>query len=480
MTDTLTTLSADITPLEDNRVRLAVAVPEDVVRRCTQETIRGLAKNMRIPGFRPGKAPGNVIIQRLGKEYVAQKTVEDHMGHWYSDALDAGGVDPIDEPEIDFDGPPESGPLTFTATVQVRPKATLGEYKALEVGKAEPAVDEEAVTAEIERLREQASRLEVVERPAAAGDFLTIDFEGKADGVAVENGSGRDYLLEIGGPGVIAGFDEHLIGKSTDETIEFPITYADDDQRPALAGQTVNYSVTIKRVQQKVLPPLDDTLATQVSEFDTLAELEADLRQRSLEKSTEEAEENYRRVVLDSVTKEATVEVPEVMIRRRVNEILHETSHRLPKGISLEDYIRVLGKTPEQIVEELKPDAEMSIRRELVVEAVAEAEGIVITDEDVEEQIRKDAEDADRDAEVLIADVRKHKAFETIRADMARARTVTFLVESAVPISVEQAQAREKLWTPESKEPDVEAAKLWTPGDPEPESKPPARGKKTT
>jgi trigger factor len=245
-------------------------------------------------------------------------------------------------------------------------------------------------------------------------------------------------------------------------------------------GKTIEYTVTVKRVQQKVLPPLDDALATQVSEFDTFAELEADIRGRALEKSREEAEENYRRVVLDSVSKEATVEVPDVMVRRRVNEILHETSHRLPKGITLEDYIRVLGKTPEGIVEELKPDAEMSIRRELVVEAVAEAEKIEVTDDEVEAQIRIDAEGAGRDGDQLIAEVRRQKAFETIRADMTRARTVTFLVESAVPISIEQAKAREKLWTPESKEDDVEAAKLWTPGDPEPEPKPPPRSKKTT
>lgn len=474
-------LSTEVTSLENNRVRLSVAVPEELVRRCTQETIRGLARNMRVPGFRPGKAPGNVVIQRLGKEYVAQKTVEDHMGHWYSDALDAGGVDPIDEPEIDFDGPPEAGPLTFTATVQVRPKATLGEYKGIEVGKAEPAVPAGAVETELERLREQASRLEAVERAVATGDFVTIDFDGRADGKPVENGSARDYLLEVGGRGVMPGFDEHILGLEAGGSVTFPVAYAEDDQRPALAGRTVEYTVTVKRVQQKVLPPLDDALATQVSEFDTIGELEADIRQRALDTATAGAEELYRRTVLDAVTKGATVDVPEVMVRRRVNEILHETAHRLPKGVTLEDYIRVLGKTPEQIVEELQPDAEMSIRRELVVEAVAEAEGFAVADEDVEAQIRGDAEASGQEADRLLAEVRRQGAFETIRADMLRARTVTFLVDSAVPISVEQAQAKEKLWTPESKEPEVEAAKLWTPGDPEPEPKPKSkpRSKKT-
>jgi len=475
-------LSTEVTPLENNRVRLSVAVPEDLVRRCTQETIRGLARNMRVPGFRPGKAPGNVVVQRLGKEYVAQKTVEDHMSHWYSDALDAGGIDPIDEPEIDFEGPPESGPLTFTATVQVRPKATLGDYKGIEVGKGEPAVPEGAVDTEIARLREQASRLEAVERPAATGDFVTIDFDGRVGGTAVENGSGRDYLLEIGGRGVMPGFDQHIVGLEAGGSVTFAVEYSEEDQRPALAGKTVEYAVTVKRVQQKVLPPLDDALAAQVSEFDTIGELEADIRRRALDAATADVEELYRRTVLDAVTNAATVDTPEIMVRRRVNEILHETAHRLPKGVTLEAYIQVLGKTPEQIVEELQPDAEMSIRRELVVEAVAEAEGIVVTDEDVEAQIRGDAEASDQEPERLLAEVRRQGAFETIRADIVRARTVTFLVDAAVPISIEQAQAKEKLWTPESKEPQVEAAKLWKPGDPEPEPKPKPkpRSKKTT
>jgi trigger factor len=473
-------LSTEVTPLENDRVRLDVAVPEDVVRRCRQETIRELARNMRIPGFRPGKAPGNVVVQRLGKEYVAQKTVEDHFGHWYSDALDVGGVEPIDEPEIDFEGPPETGPLTFTATVRVRPKAALGAYRGLEVGKAEAEVPEGAVDAELERLREQAARLQPVDRAAATGDFVTIDFEGRIDGSAVPNGSGRDYLVEVGGRGLMPGFDERIVGLRVGESVTFPVEYPADDQRPALAGKTVEYTIAVKRVQEKVLPPLDDELAAQVSEFDTLDELKADVHKRVLEAVQAQVDEQFRRTVIDAVAREASVDVPEVMVQRRVNEILHETAHRLPRGVTLEAYIQATGKTPQQVVDELAPDAEMSIRRELVVEAVAEAEGIEVTDEEVEAQIRADAEAAERSGDDLLAEVRRQGAFETIRKDMARARSVSLLVESAVPISIEQAKAREKLWTPDSKEQEAEAAKLWTPGQPEPASKPRTRSRKTT
>jgi len=459
-------LTTEVTPLADDRVRLEVAVSEDEVRRRVDAVVRELARSVRIPGFRPGKAPANVVVQRLGREYVMQKMVEDSLGDWYAEAVAATGVEPIDDPEVDVAGPPDGGELTFTATVRTRPKARLGTYKGLEVGKEEPMVPEGAVEAELERLREQAARLRPVDRPAQRGDFVTIDFEGRVGGRRVPNGSGRDYLIEIGGRGLVPGFDERLIGLSAGESATFTIDYPAGDQRSELAGKSVEYAVTVKRVQEKVLPELDDELAAQVSEFDTLGELRADIYRRLQEAAQAQVDELFRRAVIDAVAREATVEVPEVMVRRRVGEILHETAHRLPRGISLEAYIRATGKTPEQVVQELSPDAEMSIRRELAVEAVAEAEGIVVTDAEVEDQIRADAEAAGRDPEELLAEARRQNAFEAIRKDMVRSRAVRLLVESAVPIPMEQAKAREKLWTPESTEPEVAAAKLWTPGQP--------------
>ncbi|MEW6583493.1 MAG: trigger factor [Actinomycetota bacterium] len=473
MTNALTT---EITPLENDRVRLDVAVAEDEVRRRTDATIREIARNVRIPGFRPGKAPANVIVQRMGRDYVLQKMVEDSLGRWYAQAVEDTGIDPIDDPEVDFDGPPESGDLTFTATVRTRPKATLGTYKGIEVGREEVVVEEAAVDAEIERLREQVARLQPVERAAAQGDFVTIDFTGAIDGTPVPNGSGRDYLIEIGGRGLMPGFDERVVGLAGGETTAFTVDYPEDDQRPALAGKSVEYTVTVKQVQEKVLPPLDDELAPQISEFDTLAELRADVESRLRTAVEARVNELFRRAVIDAVAREATVEVPDVMVQRRVSDILHETMHRLPRGLTLEAYIQAIGKTPQQVVEELTPDATMSIRRELAVEAVAEAEGIEVSDEDLEAQVRTDAEAAGRDADELLAQVASQGAKEQLRKDLVRERAMTFLVESAVPITMEQAAAREKLWTPESKDPEAATPKLWTPGQPEP---PPATRKST-
>ena len=467
MTSTLTT---EVTPLENDRVRLDVTVPESEVRRRTDATIRDIAKKARIPGFRPGKVPANVVVQRFGKDHVLSRMVEDSLGRWYAEAVEKGGVDPIEDPEVDFDGPPESGDLTFTATVRVRPKATLGAYKGLEVGRREVEVPEGAVDAEVERLREQAARLQPVERAAAHGDFATIDFEGRVDGKPIPNGAGRDYLIEIGGRGLMPGFDQKVLGLAAGEETSFTVDYPAEDERPALAGTSVTYTVTVKRVQEKVLPPLDDALAAQVSEFDTLDELRADIFERARTAVEAEVEESFRRTVLDAVTREVTVEVPEVMVRRRVSEILHDTAHRLPKGVTLDTYFRATGRTPEQVVEELTPDAEMSIRRELAVEAVAEAESIAVSDEELLRQVREDAEKAGRDADELLARVRESDVMETLRRDMVRDRAMRLLVDAAVPITVEQAKAKEKLWTPETKEQGAgaEPAKLWTPGQPEP------------
>lgn len=469
----MSTLTTEVTSLEDDRVRLAVAVPEDEVRRRTDATIREIARNVRIPGFRPGKAPANVIVQRMGREYVLQKMVEDSLGRWYAQAVSDTGIDPIEDPDVDFEGPPEAGDLTFTATVRTRPKAKLGTYKGVEVGKEEAVVEEGAVQAELDRLLEQAARLQPTEREAAAGDFVTIDFDGEIDGKRIPNGSGRDYLIEIGGSGLMPGFDEKVIGLAAGGSTSFDVDYPEEDQRPALAGKSVRYTVTVKQVQEKVLPPLDDDVASQISEFDTIAELRADIEERLQKAAESRVDELFRRAVIDMVTREITVEVPEVMIQRRVSDVLHETMHRLPKGVTLEAYIQAMGKTPQQVVKELEPDAEISIRRELAVEAVAEAEGITVTDEEIEEQVRADAEESGRDADELLEAVRSQGAWETLRKDIVRDRAMNLLVENAVPISMEQAAAREKLWTPETdKEPGVEAAKLWTPGDPEPPAKP--------
>ena len=470
-------LTAEVTPLEENRVRLDVAVPGDEVQKRMERAIRQLGREVRVPGFRPGKAPAEVIVQRVGRDAVVQEMLKGSLGEWYSEAVAETGLKPIDDPDLDLEDVPESGDLTFQATVQVRPTATLGDYGGLEVGKADPQVPEGALDEQIEALRDRAARLQPVERAAQEGDYVVIDFDGTMDGKRQRNATQRDYLVEIGGGRLVPEFDQRLRGLSAGETVEFPVAYSDTDGRAELQGRTVDYTVTVKAVQEKVLPEVDDELAIGVSEFDTLEELRADIQQRLDESAQQQADELFRRMVIDAVVEKSSVDVPQIMIDRRVGTILQQTASQLPEGVSFEQYVAATGRTLEQIVEELRPDAEMAVRRELVVEAVADAEGIEVTDEEMEEQVRTDAEATGRAADRLLHELQHHGGWDALRQDMRIQKAVTSLIEGTTAIPMAQAEAREKLWTPEDDRKKVAAkaepagkpapaGKLWTPGDP--------------
>ena len=468
-------LTAEVTPLEANRVRLQVAVPQDEVRKEMDRAIRQVGREVRVPGFRPGKAPPEVVVQRVGRDAIVQEMLKGALGSWYAAAVAEAGVSPIDDPELDLEEVPEEGDLTFTATVDVKPKAALGRYKGMEVGKADPEIPEGALEQQLERLREQAGRLTPVDRPAREGDFLVIDFDGTSEGRRVRQATARDQVVQLGRGRLVPEFERALTGRSTRETVTLTVAYDQSDQRDELRGRTVEYTVTVKAVQERELPPLDDELAVGVSEFDTLDELKADIVRRLGEAAQAQVDELFRRMVIDAVTENATVEVPRVMVDRRVGTILAQTAQQLPEGISFEDYLAATGRTLQEVVEELRPDAEMALRRELVVEAVAEAEAIEVTDEEVEEQVRRDAEATGRAPERLLHDLREHgDGFEALREDLRLRKAVDLLIAETTAIPMEQAEAREKLWTPDdarraaaqAEGKPAPAGKLWTPGDP--------------
>jgi trigger factor len=477
-------LTTEVTPLEKNRVQLDVAVPEEEVRQRIQRTIRQLGREVRVPGFRPGKAPPEVVVQRLGMDTVVQEMLKSALGDWYAAAVEESGVQPIDDPDLDLEDVPEEGDLTFRATVQTRPTAQLGDWKGQEVGRADIEIPEGTVEAQVEALRTRAARLEPVERAAETGDSLVIDFDGTIDGRKLRSATARDYVVELGGGTLVPAFEQALTGRSAGESVTFPVTYADDDGRDELRGRTVDYTVTVKAVQQKVVPEMTDDLALEVSGLDTVAELHEDIAGRVREAAEARADELFRRMAIDAVVAKATVDVPDVMVDRRIATILRETAGRLPEGVTLEQYVTAGGRTIDDVVAELRPDAEMAVRRELVVEAVAESEGITVTDEEVEEQVRADAEATGRPADRLLKELHKVGGFEALREDMRLRRAVDAIVENTTAIPMEIAEAREKIWTPENAgtpvapptpagprrgaagPPPAEPGKLWTPGQP--------------
>ncbi len=278
----------------------------------------------------------------------------------------------------------------------------------------------------------------------------------------MRDAAARDYVVELGADKLVAGFDEKLVGLPPGESTTFSITYSKADQRAQLRGTQVDYTVKVKQVFELTPPDLDDGFVPEISEFATLDELRGEIEERYQEQAEAAAEEMFRRRVIDEVVKNSEIKVPPEMRSERIQEMLREGQSRLPEGITLEQYVTSRGQSMDQLVSELAPEAEMSVARELIVEAIVEAEGIEVSDDEVATQIREDAESGGKDPDELAAEVDRLNGRDKLREDIALRRAVDVLVEEAVPIAPETAEAREKIWTPEDEK--KEPGELWTPG----------------
>ena len=468
-------METTVKELPDSRVRVDVDVdPQDVEGSITR-TARQLGEDMKLPGFRQGKVPPEMVLQRLGREAVLTQALESSLGDWYERAMVASGVNPVGDPKLDLPDLPEQGqPLHFSIEVAVRPKAELGEYKGLEVGRREPDVSDEAVDRQVEELRDRLARLETAQDAAAQeGDFAVVDFTGTVDGEPVEGGEGRDELVELGSGRLPDEMEAALTGMKAGETKHVDIAFPDDHQAEQLRGKTAGFEVAVKEVKRKELPELDDDFAGDAAGFDTLDELRDDIRGKFEEAETRAIEAEFREAALDAAVAGATIEVPPALVDARAGELWEQLSTTLARqGISAEAYQRISGKTEDQMIEEAKPDAERALRREAVLAAVVEAEGIEPTDEELTEALAHAAEHEDTTPEKLLERLREANRLEALRRDIASRKAVDMLADSATPISVEQAQARDKLWTPGKDEPEGEPegapggepGKLWTPG----------------
>jgi trigger factor len=457
-----------VTELPESRVRVEAEVPAEEVERSVQRTARSLGRDLRMPGFRKGKVPPPVVIKRIGRESVLDEAVRGTLPDWYVDAIDAAGIHPIGEPQLDLgDLPGEGQPLTFTIEIGVRPTATLGTYKGVEVGRREAAGDDEAVQAELDALRDRMARLETVEEPAGEGDFIVMDYKGSIDGEAFAGGEARDQLIELGSGNLVPGFEEQLRGSSAGDEKTITITFPDDYGAEDLRGRTADFEVTVNEIKRKNLPELDDDFASDAAGFDTLEELREDVAKRLQEADESRVEAEYREAVLDAVVREATVDVPDTLVEARARELwdrmLHQLSHQ---GISPDMYLRIANKSEDEILEEARPDAEQALRREAVIAAVIDAEGIEPSDGDVLDALQATAARENTTPEKLRGRLEKAGRLDELRNDLAQRRAVDLLAENARPITVEQAQARDKLWTPGKEEPSGSPGgqQLWTPG----------------
>jgi trigger factor len=466
----MATVKTSVTELPESRVRVDAEVPAEELERKLQQAARKLGGQLRIPGFRKGKVPPPVVMRRLGREAVFDEALRSSLSEWYIDAIDTAGIAPIGEPDINFaeEVPGQGEPLAFSIEIGVRPTAKLGQYKGLEVGRREPVADDAAVDAEVERLRDRLATLDTVERPAESGDYVVVDYLGKVDGEPFEGGEGRDQLIELGSGRLVEGFEDQLLGASAGDERSVNVTFP-TDYVPELAGKDATFEVKVGEIKSKRLPELDDDFASEASEFDTLAELRDDIASKQRHADEHAVEREFEQAVLEAAANEADVDLPDKLVHARAHEMLEQTFSTLARqGIGKDTYLKIAGKDEEELAHEAEPEAAAALRREAVLAAIVSAEQIEPSDEEVLEALTPAAERDGSDPAELMERLRKAGRLEELREDVATRQAVEFLVREASPITVEQAKAREKLWTPgkESSETDPASAsgQLWTPG----------------
>jgi trigger factor len=442
--------------LADNKVRLKVDVPREDLHHAVEHATSDLAGSVKVPGFRAGKAPPQVLRARIGQERLMTEAVESHIGGWFWNAAASTGIRPIASPRFDYELPAtDDEEFSFTATVDVQPKPELADWASLEVPYAEAEIPGELIDQEIEALRESVADLASVEgRPAQTGDVVVVD-------VVEESGEAqRDLVLELGSGRLLEEVERALISTPAGETrsVEYPLP----------DGTSRAVEVTVKEIKEKVLPPSDDELARAASEFDTLAELRDEIEARLREQLEDELDAAFRAEAIDRLVEASNATASGPLVEARARELLNGLGRSLERrGVSADMYLQLTGQTPEQLAEGVRTEAARSIARELVLETAADKLGIAVSDEEVEELIREQADLAGEDPAEVIKEIRETGRFETLRADLRLKETLDRIVSEVQRISPDLAQARDKLWTPEKETPSTET-KLWTPASKEP------------
>ncbi len=447
-------VQSQVEELAENRIRLTVDVPKHDVQHAVEHAASDLASSLKIPGFRAGKVPMQVLLARVGRERLYTEAVESHIGSWFWNAAAQSRVRPVEQPSFDFDLPSsETEDWRFSATFEVQPKPVVPDWTKLEVPKREADVPDDLVEHELNVLRSAVADLSPVEgRPVQIGDTVVIDL------INPSGEAQRDYVAEVGAGRLVDEIERALEGMEAGETRD--VTFEHD-------AEATTVTVTVKEIKEKVLPPLDDELARSASEFDTLEELRADLRERLEEQLEEEVESEFRAAAVDALAQASGVQAAGPLVDSRTRELVNGLVRSVEsRGVSFDVYLRLTGATAEELVERMREQAARSVARELVLEAVADELGIEITDDDIAALVRTQAEAADDDPEEAVRSVLESDAAERLRDDLRLRAALDRITAEVKPIPVDLARAREQLWTPEKEKTPAET-KLWTPGSKE-------------
>jgi trigger factor len=449
-------MAVQVEELADNKVRLKVDVTREDLHHAVEHATSDLAGSVKIPGFRKGKVPPQVLRARVGHERVMSEAVESHIGGWFWNAAARTRIRPVAQPQFAYDLPEsEDDDFSFTATVDVQPKPEVADWTTLEVPYADAEIPTELVDAEVDALRETVADLAPVDgRPAQTGDVVIVD------AVEASGEAQRDLVLELGSGRLLEDVERALIGTSAGETrtVEYPLP----------DGTSRGVEVTLKEINEKVLPPADDELAKAASEFETLDELRNELESSLREQLEDELDAAFRSEAVDRLVDASNATASGPLVDARARELLNGLGRSLDRrGISAELYLQLTGQTAEQLADGVRAEAARSVARELVLEAAADKLGIEISDQDVEELIREQAEAAGEDPAEVIRQIRKGGRIETLRGDLRLREALDRIVAEVKRISPDLAHARDKLWTPE-KETTPTETKLWTPASKEP------------
>ena len=418
---------------EKNTVVLEVEVEQDQINKAVDISYRKMVKQVNVPGFRKGKTPRVVLENFLGKGVLFHDAIESIVPEAYIDAVKETGVEPVSEPELELTQVEEGKPIKFKATIKVKPEVKLGQYNNLEVIRPQAEVTDEELHAELEKLRNKHAQLVTVEDgPVVMGDVVTIDYTGRIDGEEFEGGKGTDYALEIGSKTFIPGFEEQLTNMANGETRDIKVTFPTDYGKKEFAGREAVFTVDIKEIKRKQLAPLDDEFAKDVSEFDTLEELRASTLNNLKKVKENIVARQIKNQVITSAVENAELDIPSEMVDTQVESMYKDMERRLfNQGMTMDQYLQYSGSTPEKMKQGLRDDAGKSIKTTMVLEAIAKAEQVEVSEEELEAELQKMSEMYGQSTDILRQILKTQGELESMQLSLVREKALDLLVERA-------------------------------------------------
>lgn len=419
---------------EKNQVALDITVEEEQVEKAFLQSYHKLVKKVNIPGFRKGKAPKSVLERYVGKAALLEEAAEIMIYPNYAAAVRETGIEPIDRPVVDILELDEGKPFVFKVRVEVKPEVSLGEYTGLSIEKKEFPVTDEEIQKELERLQQRYAKLKELEESdeIQKDDIAFISFEGFVDDEPFEGGTSEGYSLGIGSGSFIPGFEEQLIGAKINEKRDVKVTFPEKYHKEELAGKEALFKVEVKGIKRKEIAPLDDEFAKDVSEFETMEDLKADIKQKLEENARKMEEEHMKNQVVTKTVEGATVEIPPVMVNNQVERMIRDFDERLRmQGLNIEQYLQYMKSDVEKLKEQYRPQAERDVKTDLVLEAVSKAENIQVTEEEIDAQIAEVAEKYNQKPDVVRASLESSGRLDVMKYGLTMNKTIEFLVEKS-------------------------------------------------